>query len=42
MQIMADALINGWLATRDYTRGEALRQRAAKLDPNDYSAARRT
>jgi hypothetical protein len=40
MQIMADALINGWLITRDYTRGEALLRRAANLDPNDYAAAR--
>ena len=40
MQIMADALMNGWLALRDYARGEALLRKAAKLDPRDYYAAR--
>lgn len=38
MQIMADALINGWLVTRDYTRGEVLLRRAATLDPNGSAA----
>jgi TPR repeat protein len=38
MQIMADALINGWLITRDYNRGEALLRRAATLEPTDNAA----
>lgn len=40
MQLMADALMNGWLVRRDFARGEALLRRAAKLDPDDYYAAR--
>lgn len=40
MELMADALINGWLVRRDFARGAAWRRRAAKLDPDDYSAAR--
>ena len=40
MQIMADALMNGWLMRRDHARGDALLRRAAKLDPHDYYAAR--
>jgi uncharacterized protein len=40
MQLMADALMNGWLVRRDYARGEAWLRRAAKLDPNDYYAKR--
>lgn len=40
MQIMADALMNGWLARRDFAQGEAWLERAAKLDPHDYYAAR--
>lgn len=39
MQVMADALMNGWLVERDYPRGEAWLRRAAELDPNDYHAA---
>jgi TPR repeat protein len=33
MHLMADALMNGWLVRRDYSRGEALLRQAAKLDP---------
>jgi TPR repeat protein len=40
MQLMADALMNGWLTRRDFARGEALLRQAAKLDPRDYYAAR--
>ncbi len=40
MKLMADALMNGWLARRDHARGEAWLRRAAKLDPRDYSAKR--
>jgi TPR repeat protein len=40
MQLMADALINGWLVPRDYARGQALLRRAGKLDPNEYRAPR--
>ena len=40
MQLMADALMNGWLVRRDFARGEALLRQAGKLDPNDYYAAR--
>jgi TPR repeat protein len=40
MQLMADALMNGWLVRRDYARAEALLRRAGKLDPSDYYAAR--
>lgn len=40
MQLMADALMNGWLVRRDFARGEEWLRRAAKLDPNDYYAAR--
>jgi len=40
MQLMADALMNGWLARRDYTRGEAWLRQAAKLDPRDCYAKR--
>ena len=40
MHLMADALMNGWLIRRDFARGEAWLQRAAKLDPNDYYAKR--
>ena len=36
MQLMADALMNGWLVRRDFSRGEALLRKAAKLDPNEY------
>lgn len=39
MMLMADALIVGWFVPRDYARGQALLRRAAKLDPNDFSAA---
>ena len=41
MQLMADALMNGWLVRRDYAQGEEWLRRAAKLDPTDYDAARR-
>ncbi len=40
MQLMADALMNGWLVRRDHAQGEAWLRRAAKLDPEDYYAAR--
>lgn len=40
MQLMADALMNGWLARRDYARGEEWLRQAAKLDPRDYYAKR--
>jgi len=40
MQVMADALMNGWLVRRDFARGEAWLRQAAKLDPNDYYATR--
>ena len=40
MRLMADALMNGWLARRDYSRGEAWLRQAAKLDPTDYYAKR--
>jgi TPR repeat protein len=40
MQLMADALMNGWLVRRDHARGEAWLRQAAKLDPADYYAAR--
>ncbi len=40
MQVMAHALMNGWLMRRDFARGEAWLRQAAKLDPSDYSAAR--
>ncbi len=40
MQLMADALMKGWLVRRDFARGEALLRQAGKLDPNDYYAAR--
>jgi len=40
MQLMADALKNGWLVRRDFARGEAWLRQAAKLDPDDYYAAR--
>lgn len=40
MQLMADALMNGWLVRRDYARAEAWLRRAAKLDPSDYYASR--
>lgn len=40
MQLMADALMNGWLVRRDYTRGAAWLRQAAKLDPSDHHAAR--
>ncbi len=40
MQLMADALMNGWLVQRDHARGETWLRRAAKLDPADYYAAR--
>jgi TPR repeat protein len=40
MQLMADALMNGWLARRDYSRGEVWLRQAAKLDPRDYDAKR--
>lgn len=40
MQLMADALINGWLVRRDYARAETWLRRAAKLDPDDYYASR--
>jgi uncharacterized protein len=40
MQLMADALMNGWLVRRDYAQAESWLRRAAKLDPNDYDAAR--
>jgi TPR repeat protein len=36
LQLMADALMNGWLVRRDFSRGESLLQQAAKLDPNEY------
>jgi len=39
MTLMADALMNGWLVRRDFSRGEAWLRRAAKLDPSDYYAA---
>lgn len=40
MQLMADALMTGWLAPRDYARGEAWLRRAAKLEPRDSHVAR--
>lgn len=40
MQLMADALMKGWLVRRDFARGEALLREAGKLDPNDYYAGR--
>jgi TPR repeat protein len=33
MRLMADALMNGWLARRDFARGEAWLRQAAMLDP---------
>ncbi len=40
MDLMADALMNGWLVRRDHARGDAWRRRAAQLDPLDYYAPR--
>lgn len=40
MQLMADALMNGWLVRRDHARGDAWLRRAAQLDPLDYYAPR--
>lgn len=40
MQLMADALMNGWLVRRDHAQGESWLRKAAKLDPRDYYAAR--
>lgn len=40
MELMADALMNGWLVRRDFARGKAWLRQAAKLDPSDYHAAR--
>lgn len=35
MRLMADTLIQGWLVTRDHTRGNAWLRRAEALDPDD-------
>lgn len=40
MELMADTLMKGWLVRRDHAQGEAWLRCAAKLDPNDDSAAR--
>lgn len=40
MNLMADALMNGWLVRRDFARGEAWLRQASTLDPSDYYAAR--
>ncbi len=40
MNLMTDALMNGWLVRRDVARGEAWLRQASRLDPGDYYAAR--
>ena len=40
MQLMADALLNGWLVRRDVAKSDALLEQAAKLDPRDHDAPR--
>jgi hypothetical protein len=40
MQVMGDALMNGWLVRRDVAQGQAWLAQASKLDPNDYDAPR--